>query len=191
MGKTDFGEVAMTQLLDKTQTRLTPKRVQGRVVNVVAALLRKQLQIPNIYLNPRISGVPAVDVLAADRGGSGDLHAVDIKLVVDLHSLAQRRTLMQGLKTYPFHFKYLAVPEFAISESGVDFATYSDLFDEAGIGRIGVLSFDSSILDASSASSTSAVKVIVSPERFLVRGAKLALIEKFLARAKPDMEVRI
>ena len=181
----------MTQLLDKNQTRLTPKRVHGRVVNIVAALLRKQLQIPNIYLNPKIPGVTLVDVLAVDRGGSGDLHAVDVKLVVELHAPAQRRALVQTLKTSPFHFKYLAVPEFAISESGLDFTTYPDLFDETGIGRIGILSFDSSILDASSMSSVTAVKVLVSPERFLVRGTKLILVEKFLAKAKPDMEVRI
>jgi hypothetical protein len=191
MGKTDFGEVSMTQLLDKNQSRLTPKRAHGRVVNVVAALLRKQLQIPNIYLNPKIPGVTPMDVLAVDRGGSGDLHAVDVKLVVELHSPSQRRALVQALKSSPFHFKYLAVPEFAISESGLDFTTYSDLFDETGIGRIGILSFDSGILDASSMSSANAVSIVVSPERFLVRGAKLTLIEKFLAKAKPDMEVRI
>jgi hypothetical protein len=181
----------MTQLLEKNPSRLTPKRVQGRVVNVVAALLRKQLQIPNIYLNPKIPGIPAVDILAVDRGGSGDLHAVDIKIVVKLSSPVQRRTLLQDLKASPFHFKYLAVPVFAIDESGLDFTTYSDLFDESGIGRIGILFFDSSIFDASSASSDSSVKILTRPERFLVRGEKLVTIEKWLAKAKPDIEVRI
>jgi hypothetical protein len=191
MGKTDFGEVSMTQLLDKNQSRLTPKRVHGRVVNVVAALLRKQLQIPNIYLNPKIPGVPAVDILAVDRGGSGDLHVVEIKPTVELHSRAQLRSLVQTLKPYPFHFKYLALPEFTISQSGLDFAEYPELFDEAGIGRIGILSFKSSIFDASSFDSADAAKEILRPERFLVRGEKLVTIEKWLAKAKPDMEVRI
>ena len=31
----------------------------------------------------------------------------------------------------------------------------------------------------------------VKPERFLVRGEKLEAVEKFLSKAKPDMEVRI
>jgi hypothetical protein len=154
-------------------------------------MLRQRLHIPNIYLNPRIPGVPAVDVLAVDRGGSGDLHAVDIKLVVELRSPAQRRTIVQTLKAYPFHFKYLAIPEFAITESGSDFTTYSDLFDLEGIGRIGILSFGSSIFDPSSFDSTDAVKEIIRPERFLVRGEKLTIIEKWLAKAKPDIEVRI
>jgi hypothetical protein len=181
----------MTQLLEKSPSRLTPKRVQGRVVNVVAALLRKQLQIPNIYLNPKIPGVPAVDILAVDRGGSGDLHVVEIKPTVELHSRAQLRALVQTFKPYPFHFKYLALPEFTISKSGLDFAEYPELFDEAGIGRIGILSFKSSIFDASSFDSADAAKEILRPERFLVRGEKLVTIEKWLAKAKPDMEVRI
>jgi len=181
----------MSEVLERTQLRLSSKKVHGRMVNVVAALLRKELHIPNIYLNPKIPGVPAVDVLAVDRGGSGDLHAVDIKLAVELHSPAQRRMLVQTLKTYPFHFKYLAVPEFAISESGLDFTTYSDLFDETGIGRIGILAFNSNIFDVSSFDSTNAAKEILRPERFRVRGEGLVAIEKYLAKAKPDIEVRI
>jgi hypothetical protein len=191
MGETNIGEVGMMQLLDKGQSRLTPRKVQGRVVNVVAALLRKQLQIPNIYLNPKIPGVPAVDVLAVDRGGSGDLHAVEIKPTIELHSRAQLRSLAQSLKPYPFHFKYLAMPEFALSKSGLDFAEYPELFDEAGIGRIGILSFRSSIFDASSFDPADAAKEILRPERFLVRGDGLKAIEKFLAKATPDIAVRI
>jgi hypothetical protein len=181
----------MTQLLEKKPSRLTSKRAHGRIVNVIASLLRKQLQIPNIYLSPRIPGVDDVDILAVDRGGSGDLHAVDIKIAAKLSSPAQRRAIFQGLKASPFHFKYLAVPVFSIENSGLDFATFSDLFDESGIGRIGVLFFDSSIFDASSTSSDSSVKILTTPERFLVRGEKLVAVEKWLAKAKPDMEVRI
>jgi hypothetical protein len=191
MGNSNTGEFRMSEVLERSPLRLSSKKVHGRVVNVVAALLRKNLYIPNVYLNPKIPGVPAVDVLAVDRGGSGDLHAVDIKLVVELQSPAQRRTLVRTLKASPFHFKYLAVPQFAITDSGLDFTTYSDLFDDSGIGRIGILSFDSSILDASSMSGSAVAQIIVSPERFLVRGAKLTAIEKFLAKARPDMEVRI
>ncbi len=181
----------MSEVLERSPSRLSVKRVHGRAVNVVADLLRKQLHIPNIYLNPKIPGVPAVDVLAVDRGGSGDLHAVDIKLAVELHSLAQRRILVQTLKAYPFHFKYLAVPELAITESGTDFATYTDLFDSEGIGRIGILAFGPSISDPASFDSTDAAREIVRPERFLVRGVGLGAVEKWLAKAKPDMEVRV
>jgi hypothetical protein len=181
----------MNQVMERSPSRLSVKKVHGRAVNVVAALLRKQLHIPNIYLNPRIPGVPAVDVLAVDRGGSGDLHAVDIKLVVELHSRAQRQSIVQTLKSYPFHFKYLALPNFAITDSGLDFMTYTDLFDSEGIGRIGILAFGPSIFDPSSFDATDAAKELVRPERFLVRGAGLAAVEKWLAKAKPDMEVRI
>jgi hypothetical protein len=148
--------------------------------------------VPNIYLDPRISGVPHPDVLAVDRAGSGDLHAVEVKTISTLRSRTELRSILHEMKDLPFHFKYLALPYFlADLKAPLKFADYPELFDESGIGRIGIISFDSSILDASSAANTSAVRIIVKPERFLVRGAKLTLIEKFLTKAKPDIEVRL
>ena len=47
-------------------------------MNAVAELLRQTLSVPNIYLEPT-SFLIAADVLAVDRAGAGDLHAVEIK----------------------------------------------------------------------------------------------------------------
>src|ERR1035438_1843380 len=58
---------------------LTLRQKEGRAVNAVAELLRKTLSAPNIYIEPR-SPELAVDVLAVDRAGSGDLHSVEIKV---------------------------------------------------------------------------------------------------------------
>jgi hypothetical protein len=64
----------------KEETRkLTSRQREGRAINAVAELLRRKLSVPNIYLEPSTSLITA-DVLAVDRGGAGDLHAVEIKL---------------------------------------------------------------------------------------------------------------
>jgi len=54
---------------------LTLRQREGRAINAVAELLRRKLSVPNIYLEPPPSLISA-DVLAVDRGGAGDLHAV-------------------------------------------------------------------------------------------------------------------
>ncbi len=59
--------------------RLTLRQREGRAINAVAELLRRTLSVPNIYLEPPASLISA-DILAVDRGGAGDLHAVEIKL---------------------------------------------------------------------------------------------------------------
>lgn len=182
----------MTTLLEKSPLRLNNKRVQGRMSNVVADMLRKQLYVPNIFLDPKIPGQPSVDVLAVDRAGSGDTHAVEIKIFSIFPTRSQMRSLLAPLKALPFHFKYLALPGFApdLSDSK-KFADYTELFDESGIGRIGIISFDHKILQEPAAIDLNSVALTVRPERFRVRGEKLVAIEKFLAKTKPDMEVRI
>jgi hypothetical protein len=192
MGYPDFGEVVMTELLEKNQLRLSTKMVRGRVANVIADILRKKLYIPNIYLSPKISGVPAVDILAVDRGGSGDLHAVSVKPLIEFHTRAQLRALLEEIKAQPFHFRYLALPAFLSDFEGRwKFAEYPELFDDTGIGRVGILSFNPDKFKASSFDATDAIKEILRPERFRVQDDRLNVIDKFLNKAKPDMEVRI
>jgi hypothetical protein len=105
---------------------------EGRAVNAVADFLRKMLYVPNIYLEPP-SSIIAADVLAVDRGGSGDLHAVEIKLGADFSAKtsskpANTRELNQlqnawllnlrkkvkqihsQLMSLPAHYRYLSMP---------------------------------------------------------------------------------
>jgi hypothetical protein len=97
---------------------------------------------------------------------------------------------VKPLKTLPFRYKYLALPGFSsdLSDSR-KFGDYAELFDESGIGRIGIISFDHNILLESAAIDAQSATLTV--QRFRVRGEGLATIEKWLAKAKPDMEVRI
>ena len=182
----------MTQVLDKNQTRLSPRRAHGRVVNVIAALLRKQLQIPNIYLNPKIPGVPAIDVLAVDRGGSGDVYGVQIVQLAILPTETGIRRWLTQFEEIPLHFRYLAIQ--ANEETLPTLRKlnhYEALFDSTGIGRVGILAYDERLLDPGAKVDSTLMSVIVQPERFRVRGEQLAKIEKFLVKTKPDIEVRI
>src|SRR5271157_3199763 len=71
----------MTMIVKGEHRRLTLRQQKGRAVKAVAEVLRKKLLVPSIYLEPH-SPYIAADVLAVDRAGSGDLHAVEIKLRV-------------------------------------------------------------------------------------------------------------
>jgi hypothetical protein len=188
---------------------LTLRQREGRAINAVAELLRRKLSVPNIYLEPPSSLIPA-DVLAVDRGGAGDLHAVEIKLESDL-TLSEGRLRkpsnpkeinalneawatkfsekIQGihrqLMSMPAHYRYLAIPEesydWVLGALG-----HFGLFPEDGIGRLGIIK----IREKGEESPTAEMTVL--PERFRVDPGKLKTIEtKLLAKSRPDIEVRI
>ncbi len=188
--------------------KLTTRQREGRAINAVAELLRRTLPVPNIYLAPPSSLIP-VDVLAVDRGGSGDLHAVEIKLLERIPSSAgltsdlsiaranwsaavrkkERRGLMgklhEQLTSIPAHFRYLAVPIESFDEI-FESLTGIGLYAEDGIGRLGIITFSERGSDAPVA------EVAFPPERFRVDPAKLKVIEtKLLTKSRPDIEVRV
>jgi hypothetical protein len=191
----------------KSESRpLTLRQKEGRAVNAVAELLRKTLSVPHIYLEPHS---PAIDVLAVDRAGSGDLYGVEIKLGDDIArervknpvnlkarkrqterwTLHFKRTIegiRRQLMSLPTHYKYLAVPEstcdLVVEELG------PVLYSPDGIGRIGIISITDLGEERPSA------EIVISPERFRVDAAKLSKIEKNLInnkKVRPDIEVRI
>jgi hypothetical protein len=183
----------MTPVLEATSIRLGSRRTHGRAINAVAELLRRHLSVPEIYLDPKIPRVSAVDVLAVDRAGSGDFHAVEVKAIGELLPRAELRRMLTAVKELPFHYKYLALPSYAsnLADPHLRFADYPELFAETGIGRVGIISFDPKILIASTEIDRTSAVLTIKPERFLVRGEKLSIIEKFLTKAKPDMSVRL
>ena len=181
---------------------LTLRQKEGRAVNAVAELLRKTLSVPNIYLEPR-SPKLAVDVLAVDRAGSGDLHGVEIKVRDDLRvknpsSLKALNQQIKGrrkrniaeirrqLMSLPAHYKYLAV-----SQSDCDLVLTEmepRLYSPDGIGRVGIISITDQGEEPPRA------EIVIAPERFRVDAAKLTKIEKNLInnkKVRPDIEVRI
>ena len=180
-------------VISKSKSRpLTLRQKEGRAVNAVAELLRKRLSVPNIYLEPRS---PAVDVLAVDRAGSGDLHGVEIRLGHDLGRGAVRASVFNGrieemcrqLMSLPAHYKYLAVPRGAW-----DYLVFEGLkpvvYSPDGIGRVGIIAITDQGEELPSA------EIVIVPERFRVDATKLSRIEKNLInnkKVRPDIEVRI
>jgi hypothetical protein len=174
---------------------LGERRRHGRAVNAVADMLRNRLSVPNIYLEPRSSLIKA-DVLAVDRAGSGDLHAVEIKFphfsTMKTESITRSREsgvemrqtseLLERLKEQPAHFKYLAMP---LGVAKLLFRSF-DLFSPDGIGRIGIIGITEHDEQPPSA------ELFSFPERFRVPADRLEIInKKLLAKTHPDIEVRI
>jgi hypothetical protein len=188
--------------------KLTPRQREGRAINAVAELLRRTLSVPNIYIEPP-SSVIAADILAVDRGGAGDLHAVEIKLdpgEIGLEAVAQRRVpgtkglfaaaqrqkvwhervraIQRQLMALPAHFRYLVVPEEGFNNLS---AVLNDigLFSEDGIGRLGVITI------TENGNKTPQPAIAVRPERFRVDGAKVRRVEMKLLAIAPDIAVRV
>ncbi len=169
-------------------------------MNAVAELLRKKLTVPNIYLEPR-SPYIAADVLAVDRAGSGDLHAVRIELRryrefkapqdVNETEAAWMKFIREAMKNaqdelmaLPAHYRYLAIAhdswDLLVGEIG------PHLYSPDGIGRIGIIAITDRGEDPPIA------EISIAPERFRVDPVKLRNIEKkLLEKVRPDIEVRI
>jgi hypothetical protein len=188
---------------------LTSRQREGRAINAVAELLRRTLSVPNIYLEPP-SALISADVLAVDRGGAGDLHAVEIKLERDLNPLEGQsrkpanarelneqnaawhskysqklRGIHRQVMSMPTHYRYLAITAESFHLAFSELAHF-DLFPADGIGRLGIIT----IRDKGEASPSAEIAIV--PERFRVDPAKLKVIEtKLLTKSRPDIEVRI
>lgn len=196
-------------VITKSERRpLTLRQKEGRAVNAVAELLRKTLSVPNIYLEPH-SPQLAVDILAVDRAGSGDLHGVEIKINDDLvrnrvknpanlkalkqqrgdwmrHFKTRIKEIHRELMSLPAHYRYLAVPQSSCDTILGELRPL--LYSPDGIGRIGIISITDREEEPPSA------EIVISPERFRVDATKLSKIEKNLInnkKVRPDIEVRI
>ncbi len=195
--------------IPKSKARsLTLRQRKGRAVNAVAEMLEKRLAVPKIYLEPSRHYIDA-DVLAVDRAGSGDVHAVKIKLehdfevppggkpadAKDLNELNQAwyrqlrrrvREIHGELLALPAHYRYLAIPQ--NSSDLVTGEMFPRLYAPDGIGRIGI------IYISDQEPGRPIAELSIAPERFRVDGAKLNKLEKNLImndKIRPDIEVRI
>jgi hypothetical protein len=185
---------------------LDSRKRHGRAINAVADLLRRKLAVPHIFLKPT-ARLLHPDVLAVDRAGSGDLHAVEIRLdttpeVGLKKSLSEAEFTNLHKDWYPVHvtgmvqkfhrqlmatqanYRYLAIRE-ETKELLVNALADLGLYSPDGIGRLGVIAIRERGEELPEA------EIVVAPERFRVEPQKMVAIEKFLAKAKPDMEVRI
>ena len=172
----------MTTIVKSERRRLTLRQQKGRAVNAVAEALRKRLLVPNIYLEPHPYFLDA-DVLAVDRAGAGDLHAVRIKLeteIVRKHTLAAfdsrqwvkvdakmlMKKMNEQLLRMAAHYRYLAIPAdiWDVLKDQPEVGSYSS----DGIGRIGIISITDRGVELPSA------EIVIAPERFRVDAAKLS-----------------
>jgi len=177
MGKTT--NEAVTNIVTPKTTDLSVRMRHGRAVNAVADYLRSQLRVPNVYIDPSGAGLGRVDVLAADAAGSGDIHAVEVKVLTRPTLTKEMRLWVETAKGLPAHFKYLAIPK-NITNIGADLG----LFSPDGIGRVGILLITESRDQLK-------VELAINPERFRLDASESVQIERFLNRAQPDMYVRL
>jgi len=156
------------------KTLLSPTQQAARAENVIASLLDRKLIVPKIFFE---AAWPArksrVDVLAVDKSGAGDIHAVEVKVGGnDLENAVAK------IMEVPAHFRYVAVVsnrKLRIPESG--------LYAEDGMGRVGVIRvFESG--------DTLAAAVEISPERFRLDPAVIRQIDRFTATEHADIETR-
>jgi hypothetical protein len=212
-GSPTAGRKAIIMTVDEEIRKLTLRQREGRAINAVAELLRRTLSVPNIYLEPPASLIPA-DVLAVDRGGAGDLHAVEIQLASDLSPVEGQirkaashgdinerykratkvfiakyrenlRTIHRKVMSIPAHYRYLAIPAESFGLAIGELAHFG-LFPKDGIGRLGVIT----IKDRGEESPVAEMAAVA--ERFRVDPARLSSIEsKLLTKNRPDIEVRI
>ena len=106
--------------------------------------LRRTLSVPNIYLEPPANLI-AADVLAVDRAGAGDLHAVEIKLFENRPLLGPQGRLLEIISTayrrsinLPAHFRYLAIPKSSLDILHGNL-TRLERYADDGIGRLGII----------------------------------------------------
>lgn len=167
----------------------------GRAKNAVQDYLIRKLLVPKIYLDAEWVGM-RVDVLAIDRAGTGDVHAVRIKPIrlddspsswqgnvtsaaLIVSQLAEEVQLLSG------HFRYIALLEefselrkFEPVEKLVQKLTAPD-----GVGRIGILAVNF-------ADNEGSVRVILRAERFRSTPQITKMTDQYVAEHAANWEIR-
>lgn len=167
----------------------------GRAKNALQDYLIRKLVVPKVYLDADWDGTQ-VDVLAIDRAGVGDVHAVRIAPVkfdegpanwqehVTLAAMTVNE-LSHGLLSLLGHFRYIALfnessdlRRFQPPEPLVQRLTATD-----GVGRIGILVVDFADDQAS-------VRNILKAERFRSSKEIVELSDRYVAEHPANWEIR-
>ncbi|HWG20671.1 MAG TPA: hypothetical protein VG225_09075 [Terracidiphilus sp.] len=163
----------------------------GRAKNALQAFLIQKLYIPKVYLDADWNGV-RVDVLAIDRDGTGDVHAVRIvppqgRFIEDGGMVKIGKKVFDSvkeLKSLPSHYQYVAV----VSDDP-DTRRFSpadlilqESFAEDGVGRVGILYVDFTIEPP--------VEVKLKAERFRSSKEIIELADRYVADHTANWEVR-
>ncbi len=177
------------------------QRQLGRAKNAILAFFERRISVPKIYIDAVWDGHP-VDVLAIDRDGVGDVHAVLISpITLNRDSQSNIVTLSREeewvltdqiepvfdiAQEIPAQYKYIAVVDVS-GRAGdpmlyVPHPSLEGCYAPDGIGRIGFLSIEFC------ADGDAEVKVLFKPERFRAKIAKIA--DDYIHQHEPDWQVR-
>jgi hypothetical protein len=166
----------------------------GRAKNALQDYLVRKLLIPKIYLDADLNGTQ-LDLLAIDRAGVGDVHAVQVVPVEpdgqgDWQFLVTKAAILVNehsklLCSLPTQYRYVALVGFT---PGMErFVPSSELMRrllaEDGVGRIGILSVDLSEDDPS-------VRVVLKAERFRSSKEIVELADRYVADHTANWEFR-
>jgi hypothetical protein len=163
----------------------------GRAKNAVQDYLAFKLLFPKVYLDAEFNG-KKVDVLAIDREGTGDVHAVYIVYQgTDVDNALE--TVVANIITPPPpakilpHFIYAAVVNNGPGASRVVLSEQiiQRSFAEDGVGRVGILYVDLCEYDPKFQ-----VRVLLKAERFRSSKELVELADRFVAEHTANWEVR-
>ena len=163
--------------MSDTFTETNHRRLELRGRDAVADLFERRLSLPEVYFEARWSGEPedAVDVIAIDRAGVGDVHVVEIEGSPEPDVAAIR----QLIAVSNAHFRWLAF--FPKGDVAAELPAWrGDLFPDDEMGRVGLIGIERTAND------DLAARILVKAERF--RGPPRAARSAFRESNEPDLE---
>jgi hypothetical protein len=171
----------------------TEERQLGRAKNAVMFYLERHLIVPKIYLDANWGG-NHIDILAIDRAGVGDVHAVLVfplrysseRSLDDGHEWSMEEKLIGRFASISSNYKYVGIVDPASDLKSTRFNLIPRISDKSfspdGLGRIGFLKIDVP------RQGEPAIKLEVKPERFRAKIAKLA--DEYVQQHEADWEIR-
>lgn len=155
--------------------QLNVEQQHARVENAVAQFLCNALVVPKIFFEAQWpSRDNRVDVLAVDRAGAGEIHAVEVKI-----GTVGFTQILRVMNKIPAHFKYLA-----LFQNSRRVPAENELYAADGMGRIGIIQ-----VREDNASDLKA-EFLIRPERFRLDASYFKQIDKFTTSRTADMEIR-
>ncbi len=157
---------------------------EGRGKNAVAQLLSRRLIVPKIFFDAEWPDRKArIDVLAVDRSGAGDVHAVEIKV-----GKTQLDAAIRSLVKLPAQYKYLAYFSPGNGEKPLfppDSDSCQRLYARDGMGRVGTIH-----LNQVDPRKTLTAEIEIYPERFQVPPSLYQEIDRYADKHTPDLAIR-